>query len=123
MIPLVNALACLIALGCASFLWKKGSSPYRNGALLVGALLLFCVFTIAMGMICDRLYEKSGSIWTPSICHGAVNAAATLPLALCLSDTGSARLLGPVPNGLIAGIPFLAAAVIIMLRSKKADSV
>lgn len=108
----------------APLIWLIG---YEYGTDYFGypivGILLFCVFTIAMGMICDRLYEKSGSIWTPSICHGAVNAAATLPLALCLSDTGSARLLGPVPNGLIAGIPFLAAAVIIMLRSKKADSV
>ena len=60
MIQLVNALACLIALGCASFLWKKGSSPYRNGALLVGALLLFCVFTYFGGEMFDaRLVDPT----------------------------------------------------------------
>ncbi len=53
MTPLANALACLIALGCALFLWRKGSSPYRNGALLAGFLLLFGVFTYFGGEMFD----------------------------------------------------------------------
>lgn len=53
MTPLANALACLIALGCASFLWRKGSSPYRNGALLAGFLLLFGVFSYFGGEMFD----------------------------------------------------------------------
>ena len=79
----------------------------------VVGMLVFCVFTIAMGILCDWLYEQSGSIWVPSICHGAINAAGTLPLAICLPNTGSARLLGPMPNGLIAGLPILITAVLL----------
>jgi len=51
MTALANSLSCLIALGCASFLWRKGSSPYRNGALLAGFLVLFCLFTYFAGDI------------------------------------------------------------------------
>ncbi len=82
----------------------------------ISGMLLFCFFTISSGILCDRLYERSGSIWLPAIFHGAVNAAATIPLAVCLTDTGSARLLGPAPNGIIAGLPLLAAAALIYFR-------
>ena len=85
----------------------------------VTGMLLFCVITAGWGILHDRLYERSGSIWVPAVFHGAINAAATLPLMVCLSDTGSARLLGPAPMGILAGIPFLAAAVIALARAGK----
>ena len=84
-------------------------------------MLLFCVITAGWGVLHDWLYEKSGSIWVPSLFHGAINAAAALPLTVCLTNTGSARLLGPVPNGLIAGLPFLTAAAVLTLRRKKTE--
>lgn len=97
-------------------IWLIG---YEYGTDYVGfpivGMLIFCVFTTAAGILCDWLYEKSGSIWIPSIFHGAINAAATVPMALCLADTGSMRLLGPAPNGMLAGIPFIALAVILFL--------
>ena len=82
-------------------------------------MLLFCVITAGWGILHDRLYEKSGSIWIPALFHGAINAAATLPLTVCLTNTGSARLLGPAPMGIIAGLPFLAAAAVLLLRRGK----
>jgi len=101
-------------------IWLIG---YEYGFDYVGfpavGMLIFCVFTVALGILCDWLYERSGSIWLPSICHGAINAAATIPLAVSLADTASARLLGPAPNGLIAGLPFVAAAAVLILRGKK----
>ena len=45
--------------------------------------------------------------------------AATLPLTVCLPNTGSARLLGPAPMGILAGLPFLAAAALLLIRGKK----
>ena len=45
MTPLVNALACLVALGVASLLWKPKSSFYRNAGLLAGFMLFACLFT------------------------------------------------------------------------------
>lgn len=85
----------------------------------VVGMLLFCVISIALGILHDRLYEVSGSIWAPALLHGAVNAAATLPHTLCRIDTGSARLLGPAPVGVLAGLPFLIAASILFLHGKE----
>lgn len=82
-------------------------------------MLLFCLFTISTGILHDVLYERSGCIWIPAILHGALNAAATIPLAVCRTDTGPARLLGPPPNGLLAGIPLIICALIILYRMKE----
>ncbi len=82
-------------------------------------MLLFSIITAGWGILHDWLYERSGSIWIPSLLHGAINAAATLPLSVCLTNTGSARLLGPAPNGIIAGLPFLAFALILLLRKEE----
>ena len=78
--------------------------------------LLFIVIAAGWGILHDRLYEKSGTIWLPAVFHGAINAAATLPLTVCLANTGSARLLGPAPMGLLAGVPFLIAAAVVLRR-------
>ena len=78
----------------------------------VTGMLLFAVIAAGWGILHDRLYEMSGTIWLPALLHGAINAAATLPLTVCLTNTGSARLLGPAPMGLLAGLPFLVAAAV-----------
>ena len=83
----------------------------------VSGMLLFCVITVALGILHDWLYEKSGTIWVPALFHGAFNAAATVPLTVCLGNTGSARLLGPAPNGLVAGLPMLIIAVLLLRRA------
>ena len=84
----------------------------------VVGMLLFCVFTVGLGILCDWLYERSGNIWMPAILHGAINAAATVPLVMCSVYSGTTRLLGPAPNGLIAGLPILAFAAVLAVRSK-----
>ena len=94
-------------------------NPVGYAGFPVSGMLLFCVITVGWGILHDRLYEKSGSIWVPAIFHGAINAAATLPPVLCLPNTGSARLLGPAPMGLLAGLPFLAIAALLFLREEK----
>ena len=81
-------------------------------------MLLFSVITIGWGILHDWLYEKSGTIWAPALFHGAINATASLPLMVCLADTGSARLLGPAPIGILAGLPFLAVAAVLLWREK-----
>ena len=88
------------------------------GFPIVG-MLLFCVFATAAGILCDWVYEKSGCIWFPAILHGAVNAAGTIPMALCIPNSGSAILLGPAPHGLLAGAPLFLLAAVLLLRSAK----
>ncbi|MBQ6421809.1 MAG: CPBP family intramembrane metalloprotease [Clostridia bacterium] len=97
-----------------------GNKAGYFGFPVVG-MLLFCVITVGWGVMHDWLYEKSGSIWAPALFHGAINAAGTIPLAVCLTDTGSARLLGPAPMGVLAGLPFLIAAAVLLAQKKKPD--
>lgn len=95
---------------------------YEYGTNYIGfpivGMLLFCIFTIAAGIACDWLYEKSGLIWAPAIFHGAINAAATVPGAVCLANTGSLILLGPAPIGVLAGIPLMIFAGILFYKSE-----
>lgn len=94
---------------------------YEYGTDYVGfpvvGMLIFCIITISIGIISDWLYVKSGCIWIPSIFHGSINAAATVPLAVCLTNTESMRLLGPAPNGLLAGLPLVLLAVILFFKA------
>ena len=84
-------------------------------------MLMFCIITIALGILCDWLYEKTECIWIPSIFHGAVNAAATVPMVICITNIGSMRLLGPAPVGVLAGLPLIIVAVILYFKSVKPE--
>ena len=84
-------------------------------------MLTFCIITIALGILCDWLYEKSGCIWIPSIFHGAINAAAIVPMVICKTNTGSMRLLGPAPVGVLAGLPLIICAIILLFKSVRPE--
>ena len=100
--------------------YEYGSDYF--GFPVVG-MLEFCIMTVALGIISDWLYEKSGCIWLSALFHGSVNAAATLPMLVTVTDAGSARLLGSAPVGLLAGLPFiLLAAVLLVKAEKKAEN-
>lgn len=88
----------------------------------VAGMLCFCIFTIVIGILCDWLYVRSGSIWLPSLMHGAINAAGTIPLAVCSPGAAATRLLGPAPNGIIAGVPFLILALLIFFQQSRAGA-
>ena len=87
------------------------------GAPVLGPVA-FCLFTTAVGLLLDLCYEKTGSIWIPSLGHGAVNAAASIPLLFWKTDYADRMILGPCMNGLIAGIPLLALALFVLIRAK-----
>ena len=102
-----------------------GLIGYEYGTDYVGfpfvGMLLFCIFTTAAGILCDWLYEKTKCIWIPSIFHGAVNAAGTVPLAACAANTGSAILLGPAPIGVLAGLPMILCAMMLLFKAVKPE--
>lgn len=83
----------------------------------VSGMLLFCVISTGLGVLHAWLYEKGGNIWVPSLFHGAFNAAAAIPLAVCLANTGSLRLLGPAPVGILSGLPILIIAAVLLFRT------
>ena len=93
-----------------------------RGLLLGGVIwmLLFCVFTTALGILLDALYVKTGSIWAPALAHGAVNACSGLPLLL-LDPAYTDRLtVGPVMIGVIGGLPLLLLALFVLLKKAPA---
>ena len=90
------------------------------GFPIVG-MLIFCIFATATGVLCDWLYEKTNCIWIPSIFHGAINAAGTVPAVICITNTGSVILLGPAPNGVLAGLPLMICAMILFVKSVKPE--
>ena len=101
-------------------MWLIG---YEYGTDYVGfpivGMLVFCIFTTAAGTLCDWLYEKTDCIWIPSLFHGAINAAATVPLAICIANTRSAILLGPAPHGVLAGLPLIICAGVLLFKAVK----
>ena len=103
-------------------MWLIG---YEYGTDYVGfpivGMLVFCIFTTAAGILCDWLYEKTDCIWIPSLFHGAINAAATVPLAICIANTGSAILLGPAPHGVLAGLPLILCAGVLLFKAVKSE--
>ncbi len=95
---------------------------YEYGTEYIGfpvvGMVLFPLVTIAFGALADALFERSRIIWYPAIFHGALNAAATIPVALCQPHTGSHFLLGPAPAGIIAALPFFAVAACAFARAR-----
>ena len=98
---------------------------YEYGTNYLGApvlgLVVWCVCCFAMNSLLDWLYEKTGSIWMPAIAHGALNAAATLPVLLTRPADAYYSILGPAPIGLISLLPVLAAAVWLTLHQMKQE--
>lgn len=118
------------ALIVSGIIWGIWHSPliilvgYEYGTGYVGApvlgVLLMCLFTTGMGIILSFFYEKTESIWVPSLIHGALNGAAGLPL-LFMNKMPQHYLLGPTPAGLIAGIPIYVLAAVFLFRMSRAE--
>lgn len=90
----------------------------ENPGLCILGMLLFCVFTVCAGILLDYLYEKSQCIWIPSIAHGAINAAATIPIYMTALGYSQMLLLGPAPMGVLSGIPLIIVSMVICLKKK-----
>lgn len=81
-------------------------------------MVVFCLFTIAVGTLEDALYEKSKCIWIPSLMHGSINAVATVPMMVGGSKYMDQMILGPIPMGLISIIPLLVMAIVVLVKEK-----
>ena len=101
-------------------IWLTG---YEYGTEYFGypvvGMLVFLLFTVSLGIICDFMYEKSECIWIPALLHGSINAATTVPVLFAAAGVSSNMILGPLPNGLIAGIPLFAIAVVLFIKSQQ----
>lgn len=87
---------------------------YEYGTAYLGAPVLgpivFCLSTVFMGILLDYVYEKTESIWLPSLMHGAINAF-TIPLYLIKPEFSNLVILGPIFIGLIGMLPMAALAI------------
>ncbi|MCI9022567.1 MAG: CPBP family intramembrane metalloprotease [Eubacterium sp.] len=95
---------------------------YEYGKEYIGAPLLgpivFCLFTVMMGILCDYVYEKTETIWLPSLMHGATNAF-TIFAYLTKPEYADMAILGPAYIGIISMIPMIIMAVIICVKQKR----
>lgn len=87
----------------------------------VVGMLVFSLFTVALGLISEVIYDKTKCIWYPSLLHGAVNASNCVMLFFNINKENSDKMtiLGPCFNGLVAGVPLLLTAVIVGMVSLK----
>ncbi len=97
---------------------------YEYGKEYIGAPVLgpivFCICTIMMGILLDYVYEKTQTIWLPSLMHGAINAF-TVFAYLTKPEYADKAILGPVFIGIIGMIPMVVTAGIICAKQKKQD--
>ncbi|MBQ0064186.1 MAG: CPBP family intramembrane metalloprotease [Firmicutes bacterium] len=94
---------------------------YEYGKEYIGApvlgLFVFCMFTIAMGILLDYVYEKTEVIWIPSLMHGAINAF-TIFMYLIKPEYSHMSVLGPGFIGLIGMIPMVVMAIYLCEKKK-----
>ena len=95
---------------------------YEYGKEYIGAPVLgpivFCLFTVMMGILCDYVYEKTETIWLPSLMHGATNAF-TIFAYLTKPEYTDMAILGPAYIGIISMIPMIIMAIIICVKQKR----
>ena len=90
------------------------------GYPFIGILAMF-MFCLSIGILMSLLYEKTGSVWVCAILHGAVNAAGNFPIIFQKLSymSGAYTVLGPALNGLIAGLPALVLALILLKKGNQ----
>lgn len=92
------------------------------GAPVLG-MALFLLFTISLGALLDLACEKTGSIWIPSLGHGAINAAANLPAIFLNPDFADRLTLGPLPIGVISGLPLMLLAALVFFKGGREEEI
>lgn len=89
------------------------------GAPFLG-LIVFCLYTAAMGIVADFLYVKSDSIWLPAIFHAMINS--TFSPRMVLGNSHPERsIFGPVDIGIIGMLPMASVAVFLLWYQHKQE--
>ena len=98
--------------------FNYGLTYFAYPVLGVVAMFLFC---FSIGILLSWLMEKTGSIWASALFHGAINATAGFGLLFQLpgEKTSSLLIFGPSPAGLIAVLPCLFLALLILRIERK----
>jgi membrane protease YdiL (CAAX protease family) len=88
------------------------------GAPFLG-MAMFCLYATVAGIILDVLYEKTKCIWVPSVGHGAINATVGVPVLMLNAEFADQLTIGPLPNGIIAMIPYIITAILLLVLTGK----
>lgn len=114
----LKTLPLMLVTGCIWGLWHlpltiaghnygKGYTGYPF--LGIAAMILFC---FSVGTLLSYATLKTGSCVPAIIGHGAINGFSSI--GILFTKDGGQMLFGPSPTGVIAGIPFLIFAVILI---------
>lgn len=95
--------APLIAMG-----YNYGRSYPGFPVVGILAMVLFCA---AFGVFLSWLRDRSASVWPSALAHGALNATAGIGIWF---SRGGQGILGPAPLGLLAVIPTLVLAAVLL---------
>lgn len=97
---------------------------YEYGKNYIGApvlgLVVFCMFTVSMGIVSDLLYTRSGSIWLPAIFHAMINSS-TSPEIVKGDGHPERSIFGPSDIGIIGMLPMAACAAFLVWYQYKRE--
>ena len=80
-------------------------------------IAMMCLFCITLGIFLSFVTLKTGSCIPAILAHGAINGIAAI--GIYFTHDGGNPFVGPAPTGIIGMIPFLAAAIFMVLHLKK----
>ena len=76
-------------------------------------ILAMCGFCIVMGTLFSYISLRTGSVWPAVIAHGSINGFAAVAQLFYKGELNP--FIGPIPSGIIGGLGFLAAAIVVMI--------
>ena len=100
--------------------WPIIAMGYNYGSGYPGApwlgMLMMVWVTMAWGVLIGWLALRGKSVWPAVIAHGALNGFAAISTLITKGSPGP--LVGPLPTGVIASLPFVAAAIWVLFSPK-----
>ena len=76
-------------------------------------ILAMCGFCIVMGTLFSYISLRTGSVWPAVIAHGSINGFAAGAQLFYKGELNP--FIGPIPTGIIGGLGFLVAAIVVMV--------
>ena len=93
MIPLMNAVACLLALAMAQFFWRRPIRLFKEAFFLLAAVVVFCVYAYFSGDMNDPAMESYPfRMFALALCFSTTALPVKRLLAIAVSVFGSTFL-------------------------------
>ena len=114
-----SAVPCLLITGVIWGVWHAPMTAIGHnygvgypGFPYVG-IASMCGFCIVMGVFFSYLTLKTNSCIPAILAHGAINSSGAI--GMYLTKNGPNSFLGPIPTGIIGGLPFIVLAVVLLV--------